>query len=156
MIHHSNLTIGSNEVAIRPNIGIYGLTGCAGDQLAILNCENELLDILSAVNLKSFVMAQTGNDECELDIAFVDGAVAQERDLYLLKEIRKRSGLLIAIGTCAVWGGIAAMRNDLSRDVLVEKVYGKEGKFLKSLKVLPISAYVKVDFSITGCPVEKK
>jgi len=139
----------------KANIGIYGLTGCAGDQLTILNCEDELLDILSSVNLKSFIMAQTENEECELDIAFVDGTVTQERDLKTLKEIRKRSCLLIAIGTCAVWGGVAAMRNDIPREVIKKKVYDINGEFLKSLKVLPLSSYVKVDFNITGCPIEK-
>ena len=27
----------------RPKVGIFGLTGCAGDQLQILNCEDELV-----------------------------------------------------------------------------------------------------------------
>lgn len=139
----------------KPKIGIYGLTGCAGDQLAVLNCEDELLDILNAVDLKSFIMAQTGNDECELDIAFMDGTVTQESDWEELKDIRKRCGLLVAIGTCAVWGGVAAMRNDIKRDVLKKRVYGDKGGFLKSLPVKPLSAYVKVDLKITGCPIEK-
>ncbi len=140
----------------KPKIGIYGLTGCAGDQLTILNCEDELLAIVSAVDLKSFVMAQTGNEECKLDIAFVEGAVTQEKDLEDLKEIRARSGLLIAIGTCAVWGGVAAMHNEIDREVLKEKVYGEKGEFLKSLPVKPLNNYAKVDFNITGCPIEKE
>jgi sulfhydrogenase subunit delta len=140
----------------KPNIGIYGLTGCAGDQLTILNCEDELLDIVNAVNLKSFIMAQSGNEECEMDISFVDGTVTQERDLEDLKEIRKKSSLLIAIGTCAVWGGVAAMRGDIPRKKLKEKVYGPKNEFLKSIEVLPLSSYVKVDFNITGCPIEKE
>ena len=140
---------------VKPKVGIYGLTGCAGDQLAILNCEDELLDIVASIDLRSFIMAQTGNEECELDIAFVDGTVTQERDLEELKDIRGRSGLLIAIGTCAVWGGVAAMRNDIEREMLKKKVYAGKGGFLRSLAVQPLKAHVKVDFNITGCPVEK-
>jgi len=140
---------------VKPKIGIYGLTGCAGDQLNILNCEDELLDIMASVDLKSFIMAQTGNQEDELDIAFVEGAVCQERDRQELLEIRERCGLLIAIGTCAVWGGVAAMRNDLDRQELADKVYNGQGGFLHSLEVKPLAAYVKVDFNITGCPIEK-
>lgn len=140
----------------KPKIGIYGLTGCAGDQLVVLNCEDELLDIVSSVELKSFIMAQTGNEECELDIAFVEGAVAQERDLKTLRETRERSGLLIAIGTCAVWGGVAGMRNYTPRKILKEKVYGLKADFLNPLPVKPLSDYVRVDFNITGCPIEKE
>ncbi|MBU1486866.1 NADH:ubiquinone oxidoreductase [bacterium] len=140
----------------KPKMGIYGLTGCAGDQLAILNCEDELLDIVSSVELKSFIMAQTGNEECELDIAFVDGTVTQERDLKELREIRERSGLLIAMGTCAVWGGVAGMRNYTPRKTLKEKIYGEKADFLNPLPVKPLSAYVQVDFNLTGCPIEKE
>ena len=29
----------------KPRVGIFGLTGCAGDQLQILNCEDRLLGL---------------------------------------------------------------------------------------------------------------
>jgi len=91
----------------KPSVGIYGLTGCAGDQLALLNCENELLDITGAVNLKFFPMAMTGNDEdSPLDIVFVEGSVVQPEDEQMLRKLRDRADLLIALGTCAVWGGV--------------------------------------------------
>ncbi len=140
----------------KPRIGIYGLTGCAGDQLAILNCEDELLDIVNAVDLRSFSMASSSNPEGEIDVAFVEGAVCQQRDLDELKEIRSRSKLLIAIGTCAVWGGVAAARNDIDREKLKEKVYGPSGSFLESLPVKPLGEHVKVDLAISGCPIEKE
>ncbi|MBO8126951.1 MAG: hypothetical protein H0Z38_06925 [Firmicutes bacterium] len=118
----------------KPRIGIYGLTSCAGDQLVLLNCEDELLDVLSAVDLRSFVMATSQNPEGELDVAFVEGAVTQDSDLELLRDVRTRSKLLIAIGTCAVWGGIPYL----------------------SGRGVPISQHVKVDYSLPGCPIEKK
>lgn len=117
----------------KPRVGIYGLTSCAGDQLVLLNCEDELLDILSSIDLRSFIMAHSDNPEGELDVAFVEGAVTQESDLELLKDVRSRSGLVIAIGTCAVWGGIPYLSG--------------QGR--------PLADHVKIDFSIPGCPVEK-
>ena len=140
----------------KPKIGIYSLTGCAGDQLTILNCEDELLAIAQAVDIKSFIMAMTGNVETELDIALVEGSVTQAKDLERLEDIRARSGLLIAIGTCAVWGGVQAMENETSREDLIRKVYGVEGKTFESLPALPLYKFVKVDFSISGCPIEKE
>jgi UDP:flavonoid glycosyltransferase YjiC (YdhE family) len=86
---------------------IYGLTGCAGDQLVILNCEDELLDIAGALDIRSFPMAMSGGDDkCPLDIVFVNGSVVQPQDEQVLKSLRRRSKLLVAIGTCAVWGGV--------------------------------------------------
>lgn len=33
---------------VKPEIGIFGLTGCSGEQIVILNCEDELLYIAGA------------------------------------------------------------------------------------------------------------
>ena len=92
----------------KPSVGIFGLTGCAGDRLVILNCEDQLLDVLAAVDLRDFLMGSSANDTgCDLDLALVDGAIVTKEDELLLRRIRERSGFLVAIGTCAVWGGPA-------------------------------------------------
>ena len=141
----------------KPKVGIYGLTSCAGDQLVLLNCEDELLEIVGAVDIKFFPMAMTGNDEkCPLDIAFVEGSVVQPEDEDMLKKLRERAKLLIAIGTCAVWGGIPAMKNEISREELKMQVYGPAGKFFNIIQAQPLSSFVKVDLVITGCPIEKE
>jgi len=141
----------------KPSIGICGLTGCAGDQLALLNCENELLAIAGAVELKFFPMATTGNDEdCPLDIVFVEGSVVQPEDEKVLRKLRDRAGLLIALGTCAVWGGVQAMKNEIEREELKSQVYGPQGEQFETITAAPLSHFVKVDMSISGCPVEKE
>lgn len=141
----------------KPNVGIYGLTGCAGDQLTVLNCEDELLDIAGAMNIKSFPMAMTGNDEeCPLDIVFVDGAVVQPQEERMLKKLRDRAKLLVAIGTCAVWGGVQAMKNEMTREELKRQVYGPAGKVFETIAAQPLSHFVKVDLAISGCPIEKE
>ena len=141
----------------KPTVGIFGLTGCAGDQLVILNCEDQLLDILGALDIRDFLMASSENDtECELDIAFVDGAVMSQRNEKDLKRIRERCGLLVAIGTCAVWGGIAAMDRNLDQKKLIQDIYGKMGKKLDITAARALHEVVKVDFNISGCPIEKE
>ena len=140
----------------KPSVGIYGLTGCAGDQLALLNCENELLDITGAVDLKFFPMAMTGNDESSpLDIAFVEGTVVQPEDEHMLRKLRDRAKLLIALGTCAAWGGVQAMKNEIPREELRRKVYGPQGERFEAIAAQPLSHFVKVDLALSGCPVEK-
>jgi sulfhydrogenase subunit delta len=141
----------------KPKVGIFGLTGCAGEQIVILNCEDQLIDIIGAIDIKCFPTAMTKNDEeCELDIAFIDGSVAQPSDRESLEKIRKRSKLLIALGTCAVWGGLPAMRNDVPRKTFLEKVFGKRGNYFKSIPAQPLKNFVEVDLSISGCPIEKE
>lgn len=141
----------------KPKIGVYGLTSCAGDQLVILNCEDELLDIVGALDIKSFLMAMSGgDDDCPLDIVFVEGTVVQPEDEEMLKRLRERATLLIAIGTCAVWGGIPAMQNENNHEELKRNVYGKAGEIFETVVPQPLSSIVKVDLAISGCPIEKE
>ncbi|MFH1540414.1 MAG: NADH:ubiquinone oxidoreductase [Elusimicrobiota bacterium] len=142
---------------MKPKIGIYGLSGCAGDQLMILNCEDEFLDIVSKIDIKSFVIAQTGNVEKEIDVAFVEGVVSTKKELEHLKDIRSRAGVLVAIGTCAICGGISSMKNDVPREELLKNVYGEKGvEYFDSIPAQPLKNFVKVDLSLPGCPIEKK
>lgn len=140
----------------KPKVGIFGLTSCAGDQLAIINCEDELLDIVGAVELKSFVMGQSENDDSDLDVALVEGAVVTEEDEETLRRVRENSKILVAIGTCASWGGIPASGNVYERKDLYREVYGTEQDLFKCGKMtLPLKEIVRVDFFVSGCPIEK-
>jgi sulfhydrogenase subunit delta len=140
----------------KPTVGIFGLTGCAGDQLVILNCEDRLLDIVALLNIRDFLMASSENDTaCPLDIALVDGAVLSKRDADMLRAIRKRAKTLVALGTCAVWGGVAAMDRGADRAQLLQAVYGERGPTYDSTPALALREVVKVDLNITGCPIEK-
>jgi sulfhydrogenase subunit delta len=141
----------------KPNVGIFGLTGCAGDQLAILNCEDRLLDLVALIEIRDFLMASSENNtECQLDIALVEGAVVTTRDAEMLRAVRKRAKTLVALGTCAVWGGVAAMDRGADRAKLLEEVYGARGKEYDSYPAQALHEIVKVDLRITGCPVEKE
>ncbi len=139
----------------KPRIGIYGITGCSGDQLVILNCEDELLSLVDVVEIVSFKMAQSNNTEGEIDVAFIEGSVIDPKDVELVQDVRRRSKIVVAIGTCAVWGGVPAALSGIPRQELQRKVYGTVGRAFKCVEAKPISAYVDVDYNITGCPIEK-
>ena len=140
----------------KPTVGIFGLTGCAGDQLAILNCEDRLLDLVSVIDVRDFLMASSENDgDCPLDVALVEGAVLSKKDAEKLRSIRKRAKVLVALGTCAVWGGVAAMDRGADRRKLLQEVYGETGPVYDSVPAQALHEIVKVDLNITGCPIEK-
>jgi coenzyme F420-reducing hydrogenase gamma subunit len=140
----------------RPKVGVFGLTGCAGDQLQILNCEDELLRLAAQLDIVDWVMVKSNNDHtCPLDVAFVEGVVATERDLEVLKATRSRSEVLVALGTCAVWGGLPAMRNDLPLEVLQREVYPSNAAFLDAVEARPATDFVPFDFRLPGCPIER-
>ena len=140
----------------KPRVGIIGLTGCAGDQLQILNCEDELIKLAQKLDIVDWVMVKSENDHASrLDIAFVEGVVATQRDLDALKEVRARSRTLVAIGTCAVWGGLPAMRNALPQEVLARQVHDKGVAHPDTAEARPASHFVPFDIMLAGCPIER-
>ncbi len=141
----------------KPRVGIFGLTGCAGDQLQILNCEDRLLELVRELEIVDWVMAKSANDrECALDIAFVEGVVATERDLAALKAVRERSKTLVAIGTCAVWGGLPSMRSSLPEEVFAGEDEMIPGTADDSRAARPAAGFVPFDFLLSGCPIERR
>jgi coenzyme F420-reducing hydrogenase gamma subunit len=141
----------------KPTVGLFGLTGCAGEQLVILDCEDQLLDLVGALDIRDFLMASSANDaDCELDLALVEGAVLSKRDEEKLMRIRQRSKALMAVGTCAVWGGVAAMDRVTDRAKLLWDIYGEQGVQYDSLPARALHEVVKVDLNLSGCPIEKE
>lgn len=137
-------------------VGIFGLTSCAGDQLTILNCEEELLEIFDALDIKVFSMASSGHDFGMLDIAFVEGAVVTEEDIEVLHHIRKNSRRIVAIGTCAASGGVATGKEIMGAKEAYKAVYGNTMINTTPLKkAYPLDFYIEVDYTIRGCPVRE-
>jgi len=139
-------------------IGIYELTGCAGDALLILDCEKELVDIFTAADIQSFLMAKSDNIDGELDIALVEGSVSTKREEKELLDIRKRAKTVVAIGICACFGGIqAAFLDKKEWEKNFKKVYGDiKMTHTKPVQSKPIDSYIKVDYYLPGCPIGKE
>lgn len=140
----------------RPSLAIAGLTACFGCQLTFLNCEAELPTLAGLFDFTYFPMGSSRREiGGEFTAALVEGAVSTPDDLETLVRLRSRSRVLVAFGTCARWGGVAAMNNHLSRVAMTESVYGKGARPTGSFNPGPLHRFVTVDLSITGCPPEK-
>ena len=139
-------------------VGIYELTGCAGDALLILDCEKELVEIFNAADIQSFYMAKSDNVDGELDIALVEGSVTTDKEVEELKNIRKRAQAVVAIGLCASVGGIQArFRDPVEWEENFKKVYGNmEMTHCKAVQSKPIDDFIDVDYYLPGCPINKE
>jgi len=96
---------------------------------------------------------QSKNVLDELDIAFVEGAIASEEQAKQLKEIREKSKKLVAIGACAVQGMPAGQRNFFNENQKKE-IEALIARFSALPKVLKVSDVVKVDAEVPGCPMD--
>ena len=152
------MTTQEKKAAPKPKIGIYGFTGCAGDQLLIIHTEDELLNLFGSVDMQSFVMASSNPIEGELDVAFVEGSVSTDAEEGHMLDIRKSAKILVAMGNCAVGGGPQAMyTGDNKYKERLQKVYGDNVKFfIEPVEAKPLDAYVEVDYYLPGCPIDQK
>ncbi len=136
----------------KPKVAFFDFTSCEGCQLNKLNFENELLDILELVDIVEFREAMDDKAD-EYDIAFIEGSISTPSCVQRIYDIRRRSKILVALGQCAVSGGINAMKNNYPLDEVQEEVYGKDKYLFPSMPALPVRAFVKVDYEVRGCPM---
>jgi len=136
-------------------MAIFELTGCGGCELTFIMLNEKLEDILELYDIAHFKMISSREDLHKYDVAVVTGSVSTERDLKVLESARKKSRILLALGTCAVHGGPQSLILDEDLEGALAEIYGK--KVPKEMKIFagtPISEYVKVDVEIPGCPPE--
>ncbi|HAJ95902.1 MAG TPA: NADH:ubiquinone oxidoreductase [Actinobacteria bacterium] len=135
----------------KPKVGIFGFTGCGGCQLEILNLEEYLLDLFGAVEIVHFTEAITEYSD-NYDIALIEGSITTEHGVEKIKKIGDIAKIVIAMGSCAVNGGLNCMKNLYGLEKAKDLVYGDKKGWIDSIEVKPVDAYINVDYQIRGCP----
>ena len=135
-------------------IGWFSFTCCEDSTMIWIELMNEnffkwkeLLDIRYARVLKR------NNKIKDLDVAFVEGAITTEEDARKLREIRKNSKKLVAIGSCAINGMPAAQRNMFDAELKKEIEFLIE-RFKQTDKVRTVKEMVTIDDEVPGCPMD--
>ncbi|MBN2725552.1 MAG: NADH:ubiquinone oxidoreductase [Deltaproteobacteria bacterium] len=137
-------------------VAYFDFTCCEGCQIEMTNFgDAAFLELLNHVEVVEFREAMSEKTTERINIAFIEGSFSREADRARLEEIRERSDIVIAYGACACTGGINALKNH--QNDYHEEVYGKDAKMphLDSQIALPVSAAIKVDYNINGCPMDK-
>ena len=139
------------------------LAGCFGCHTSLLDIDERLFELLKLIEFDRTPL--TDIKHCgPCDIGIVEGGICNADNVEVLREFRKNCKVLIAIGACAVTGGLPAQRNHLDLGDCLSEVYLTElgtshGQIpndpelpLPLDKVHPIHEVVKVDYFIPGCP----
>ena len=140
---------------MKPKIAIFSLTSCEGCSLAILELEDQLLDILGAVDIVNFREGMTERS-WDIDVGFVDGAVSTPHDVEEIKHFRESCKVLVAIGACACQGGLNTLKNYQDEHDYRNYVYGAKAECFPTIPAQPLSAFVKIDAELPGCPMVKE
>jgi len=139
----------------KPKVAFFDFAGCEGDQLQIINLEEDILNLLTQVEVVSFREAMKGNSD-NYAIAFVEGSCTRLEDEDRLKEIRKNAKIVVALGSCAAIGGINSLKNLKDQEDVKRTVYGDKARLFDSYAARPINAVIPVDAYVYGCPIDKE
>ncbi len=142
--------------ANRPKLAVYKFSSCDGCQLSLLNLEDELLELVGAVEIAYFLEARRRELPPPYDIGLVEGSISTPDEEERIHRIRRDCKLLVAIGACATSGGIQALRNWADVEEFNRTVYAHP-EYIRTLDTAtPIAAHVFVDFELRGCPVNHR
>ena len=141
------------------------LGGCSGCHMSFLDLDEWLIDLAAQVDLVYSPFVDIKEYPEGVDIVLVEGAVANEDNLALIKKVRDRSKILISFGDCAVTGNVTAMRNSFGDpQAFLQSCYQEAADIQKQIpqetgivptlldQVLPVHDLVKVDVYLPGCP----
>jgi sulfhydrogenase subunit delta len=135
-------------------IGIFSLTCCEGCEFAILDLGEKLFKLTEKVDIVNFRLLEDNKHPKveKYDAAFVEGSPITKENEKTLKEIRKNSKILIALGNCAAMGGVHQIKNWGDKEKINKSVY-KYWKQTENPNISRLDEVVKVDFTIPACPI---
>lgn len=139
----------------KPKLAVWKFASCDGCQLSLLDCEDELLEVVGEIEIANFLEASRAVVKGPYDLSLVEGSVTTPHDAERIHQVRRMSKFLITIGACATAGGIQALRNFKNVREFASIVYPFPQYFETLNKSTPISDHVFVDFELRGCPINK-
>ncbi len=139
------------------------LGGCSGCHMSLLDLGERLIELEPLVELVYGPLVDAKEFPAGVDLALVEGAVANRDHLALVERIRAHSRVLASLGDCAVTGNVTALRNCAPLEELFAAACRETGGrppagtvsgVLPALlpRALPVHRVVAVDAFIPGCP----
>jgi NAD-reducing hydrogenase small subunit len=146
----------------RTRLATVWLDGCSGCHMSFLDIDEKLLELADQVELVYSPLVDRKDFPEGVDITLIEGAVSSEEDLEKIKHIRARTRILISLGDCAVTGNVPALRNTISTESVLRRVYLDPALHNPQLPqqdipsllpvVRPVHSIVNVDLYVPGCP----
>lgn len=144
-------------------IATTSLAGCFGCHMSFLDMDERLVGLLEHVEFDRSPLTDIKHcHPCE--IGLVEGGLCNAENVHVLREFRKNCKILIAVGACAINGGVPAMRNHFEVQACLEEAYlhgvGVDNPMIPDdhelplllSKVHPLHEVVRVDYYLPGCP----
>jgi len=149
----------------KPTIATCSLAGCFGCHMSLLDLDERLLDLAEVVSFDRSPITDIKHcAEQGVDIGLIEGGVCNSENVHTLREFRSRCKILVAVGACALTGGVPALRNRIPLSECLDEAY-MQGQGIEEAqipndvelplllnKVYPIHEVVHIDHVLPGCP----
>ena len=145
-------------------VATVSLAGCFGCHMSFLDIDERLFELIEHIEFDRSPFTDI-KEVGACDIGLIEGGLCNAENVMLLREFRARCKTLVAVGACAITGGLPAQRNHLDLGTLLADVYcSRQGMSMCSAipndpdlplllnKVHPIHEVVHVDYFLPGCP----
>ena len=141
------------------------LEACAGCHMSFLDIDERIVEFFKHVELTSSPITDLKHPPEEgVDVGILTGGIGNEEEEAEAKLMRSRCKILIAMGDCAVTGGICTMRNffpveEVLRRGYIETESTVDGQIPQHEDLAPLTDKVSgvgdvvpVDIYLPGCP----
>ena len=124
------------------------LTGCAGCEVSLINAD----EWINEFQLVYMSLVTSAHNIGEVDVLLVSGSIQSDEDLYRLRRAVQKAKRVVAVGTCAISGGVANLwdRVETRETVFAEGGRREVPRLLPDCR--PIDRVVSVDLYLPGCP----
>ncbi len=149
----------------KPKIASDWMAGCAGCHMSLLDIDERIIKLAELVDIRATPITDLKEpDESGVAVGILEGGINNTANEEVAKKMRKRCKILVALGDCAVFGGVPAMRNFFDIDETLRRAYVEtestdaEGKVPDDpelaipTKVRAVHEVVPVDVYLPGCP----
>ena len=135
-------------------VAIFSLSSCQGCQIQFLSLEEYLFTFIDENNITYAPFLIDEKESQEVDLALVEGTIRNGEQFRKARETREKADKLVALGTCACYGGVQGLANRISEEELLRRRYGMgaafEGEPPGVRRLLPLDSYIMLPNKILG------
>ena len=114
----------------KPKVAFYWCASCGGCEEAVVDLNEDILKVVEAVDIVFWPVALDfkykdieAMKDGEIAVSCINGSVRNAEQEEIVKLLRKKSGLVVAFGSCAHLGGIPGLANFYDRKAIFRTSY---------------------------------